>query len=411
MQAYERFLKYVTVNTQSNEESGAHPSFQGEFDLANRLKAELAELGLSQIELTDKCYLYARLEATKGYEDMIPIGFIAHMDTSPDASGENVKPVLHENYNGEDVYYPAIDKTMKVSDFPELASFKGQTLITSDGTTLLGSDDKAGIAEIISAVEYIINNNIPHGPLYVAFTPDEEIGEGADNFDLAKFPAKYAYTVDGGDVDSIEDENFNAASATIDVKGFSVHPGYAKDKMINACNVAMEFHALLPGNERPEHTSDREGFYHLTDMQGSCESARLSYIIRDHDKELFEARKSAVSRAAEKINSIYGSDTVTATIKDSYYNMYEKIKPHMHLVDNAKKAIASTGYTPVEIPIRGGTDGARLSFEGLPCPNLGTGGFNFHGPFEFNSIERMDAMTQVIVEVIRIYSEYTEDIV
>lgn len=405
MNVYDRFYNYITINTQSDEQSGTHPSFDGEFNLAKLLLKEMTELGLSNVTLTDKCYLYGLLPATKGFENKTPIGFIAHMDTSPDASGLNVNPILHENYDGSDVYYPAAGMTMKVSDFPELREFVGETLITSDGTTLLGSDDKAGIAEIMTSIEAIIDNNIPHGPIWIAFTPDEEIGEGADNFDLDIFKAKYAYTVDGGDINSIEYENFNAASAVVSIKGFSVHPGSAKNKMINASNVAIEFHSMLPANERPEHTEDREGFYHLTDMKGCCESAELSYIIRDHDRLKFEAKKAYIQTVADKINDKYGEGCVTLLLKDSYYNMLEMIKPHMHLIDNAKKAISSAGLSPIEIPIRGGTDGARLSFEGLPCPNLGTGGFNFHGPFEYNSIERMEKMTTIIINIIELYSE------
>lgn len=405
MNVYDRFYNYITINTQSDEQSGTHPSFDGEFNLAKLLLREMTELGLSNVTLTDKCYLYGLLPATKGFENKTPIGFIAHMDTSPDASGLNVNPVLHENYDGSDVYYPAAGMTMKVSDFPELREFVGETLITSDGTTLLGSDDKAGIAEIMTSIEAIIDNNIPHGPIWIAFTPDEEIGEGADNFNLDIFKAKYAYTVDGGDINSIEYENFNAASAVVSIKGFSVHPGSAKNKMINASNVAIEFHSMLPANERPEHTEDREGFYHLTDMKGCCESAELSYIIRDHDRLKFEAKKAYIQTVADKINDKYGEGCVTLLLKDSYYNMLEMIKPHMHLIDNAKKAISSAGLSPIEIPIRGGTDGARLSFEGLPCPNLGTGGFNFHGPFEYNSIERMEKMTTIIINIIELYSE------
>ena len=408
MRAYERFLKYIKVNTQSSEVSGTHPSFIGEFDLAKVLENELTELGLTKVYLDDKCYLYGYLPATKGYEKSVAIGYIAHMDTSCACSGENIKAVLHENYDGQDVQYPAIDKIMRVSDFPFLKSFEGETLITSDGTTLLGSDDKAGVAEIMTALERVINDNIEHGPIWVCFTPDEEIGEGADYFDFNHFKAKYAYTVDGGDVDTIEDENFNAAACEVVVKGLSVHPGYAKNTMINALNVAMEFHQLIPENERPEHTEDRQGFYHLHSMSGACDEAILSYIIRDHDMKLFEDRKSLMLEIADKINEKYGKDTIKITLKDSYYNMYEKIQPHMHLVENAKKAIKAAGYEPIEVPIRGGTDGARLSFEGLPCPNLGTGGYNFHGPYECNSVERMDKMTDIIIKLIDIYKDFEE---
>lgn len=405
MRAYERFINYVKINTTSSETSGLHPSFEGEFDLAKLLRDELIQMGLEDVYLDDKCYLYATLPATKGYENRTAIGFIAHMDTSPSASGENIVLILHEDYDGGDVVYEAANKIMRVKDFPELKKIKGETLITSDGRTLLGSDDKAGIAEIITAIEEIINEQVSHGTIYIAFTPDEEIGEGADYFDLSRFAAQFAYTVDGGDYNCIEYENFNAASAVIDINGLSVHPGDAKGKMINALLVAMEYNALLPENERPENTQGHEGFYHLTDMSGDVSFATLKYIVRDHDRTKFEEKKKIMTEAVNKINSKYTQDTVNITINDSYYNMLEKIRPHMHLVENAKKAIGMTGATPEVIPIRGGTDGARLSFEGLPCPNLGTGGFNFHGPFEFNSVERMDKMVTIIKALVEIYSE------
>lgn len=403
MDTFKRFERYVKINTQSAEDTGNHPSFDGEFDLGKLLEKELKELGLCDVCITDKCYVYGYLPATKGFEDKDPIGFIAHMDTAPDASGKDVNIVLHKDFDGGDVEYPAIDKTMRACDFPFLKLFKGETLITTDGKSLLGSDDKAGVAEIMAAVEYIIENNISHGPVYVAFTPDEEIGEGADYFDLDIFKAKYAYTVDGGDIDCIEYENFNAASADVVINGFSVHPGEAKGKMINASLVAMEYNDLLP-KERPDNTENREGFFHLTDMSGHCERATLSYIVRDHDKAAFEERKKVMLSTAESINAKYGKGTVTITLTDSYYNMLEKILPHMHLIDNAKKAIESVGYEAKEVPIRGGTDGARLSFMGLPCPNLGTGGYNFHGPFELNSIERMNKAAQIIMEIVKLYA-------
>lgn len=405
MRAYERFIKYAKINTKSTEATGTHPSFDGEFDLANILKDEMTQLGLEDVMISKECYVYGKLPASKGHEDDIALGFIAHMDTSPDCSGENVEVVLHENYDGGDIEYPRIGKKMAVKDFPFLSSFKGETLITSDGTTLLGSDDKAGVAEIMTAIECIINSNVDHGPIYIAFTPDEEIGEGADYFDLDIFKAQYAYTVDGGDIDCIEYENFNAASADIEIKGFSVHPGEAKDKMINAALVAMELNSLLP-NERPGNTENREGFYHLTNMVGNVERAEISYIIRDHDKDLFEKRKEIVAQVVEKINSKYGAGCAHLKICDSYYNMYEKIKPHMHLIENAKQAIISLGLEAKEVPIRGGTDGARLSFMGLPCPNLGTGGYNFHGPFELNSIERMDKASEIILKIIEKYAKF-----
>ena len=293
---------------------------------------------------------------------------------------------------------------MSVEAFPFLKDMAGETLITSDGTTLLGADDKAGVAEIMTAMETIINENRPHGELWVAFTPDEEIGEGTDYFDLPNFGAEYAYTVVGGDVNCLEYENFNAASADIRIKGFSVHPGSAKDTMINASTVAMELHSMLPAKERPEDTEGHEGFFHLTGISGHVAEAEMSYIIRDHDKEKFEEKKALMERIAAKINEKYGAGTVTLTLKDSYYNMLEKIRPHMHLIENADKAIRRAGMTPVTVPVRGGTDGARLSYDGLPCPNLGTGGFNFHGNFECITVERMDRAVQVILNIIEQYA-------
>lgn len=398
MRAYERFLEYVKIHTTSSEITGTHPSFEGEFKLAEKLKNELDSLGLCDVRMDEHAYVYGRLPATSGHEDVTPLGFIAHMDTSDEASGENVKPVFHQNYDGGDVVL-SDGIIMRAADFGFLQKLKGETLITSDGTTLLGADDKAGVAEIITAFERIIQEELPHGELWVAFTPDEEIGEGADFFDLKGFGAKYAFTVDGGDVNCLEYENFNAASADVLIKGFSVHPGDAKNVMINASNVAMEFHQLLPEMERPEHTEKREGFFHLLQMKGRVSEAELNYIIRDHDRALFEKRKEMIIQAGEKINEKYGAGTVTVTVKDSYYNMLEKIQPHMQLVEKALAAIKNVGLEPEVVPIRGGTDGARLSYEGLPCPNLGTGGFNFHGNFECITVERLDRMVEIIMEL------------
>lgn len=406
MRCYERFLQYVRINTQSNEGSGTHPSFTGEFDLARKLKEELAQMGV-KATLSDKCYLMAKLPATKGCEDIPAIGFIAHIDTAPAYSGKDVSPVICENYDGEDVEFPC-GKIMKVSDFPHLKKLKGQTLITSDGTTLLGADDKSGVAEIMTAVSQIVDEDIPHGTICIAFTPDEEIGEGADNFDVKAFGADFAYTVDGGDVNEIECENFNAADVKITVTGVSVHPGYAKDVMVNALNVCHEFHAMLPESQRPEHTEGYEGFFHLTEVSGGCDAAKLHYIVRDHDQQKFEEKKEFIRSCIDRINEKYGKDTVCADITDSYYNMLEKIKPHMHLVETAKKAVTRAGYEPVIVPVRGGTDGARLSYMGLPCPNLGTGGFAFHGPYECITAQRMEAATAVILNII---DEYRQSVV
>lgn len=403
MKAYERLIRYAKVHTTSDEKSGTHPSFKGEFDLANILVKEMKELGLENVYVDDKCYVYGTLPASKGFEKAKPLGLIAHIDTSPDASGKDVKPILHEKYDGSVITLPGSGAKMSPDKFPFLKDFVGETVITTDGTTLLGADDKAGIAEIMTALETIIGEKREHGALKICFTPDEEIGEGADYFDIKGFDAAYAYTVDGGDSNCLEYENFNAASATIHIKGFSVHPGDAKDVMINASHLAMEFHSMLPSDETPAHTEKREGFYHLTEMSGRVGEATLSYIIRDHDKDYFEKRKKTVEEIASKMNEKYGEGTVKAEIKDSYYNMLEKILPHMHLIENARIAIKKAGMEPEEIPVRGGTDGARLSYEGLPCPNLGTGGFNYHGNFECTTVERMDRATEVVLNLVDIY--------
>lgn len=405
MRAYERFLKYVTVYTTSDPNSETHPTTMRQFDLAHMLVDEMKSLGILDARVDDKCYVYGTLPATEGLENIAPLGFISHLDTSDDASGENIKPQIHENFDGEDVFLPGTGTYLKVKDFPFLKHMKGQTLITSDGTTLLGADDKAGIAEILTLVERLQTENIPHGKLCIAFTPDEEVGQGADYFDISGFGAKYAYTVDGGDVCDIEYENFNAASATVTVKGFSVHPGQAKNMMVNAQNVAIEFHCCLPQMERPEHTEGYEGFYHLTDMKGDVTTATLEYIIRDHDLNLFEDRKAYMQNVANCLNEKYGAGTIDLDVKDSYFNMLEQIKPHFHLITYAKDAIERVGLVPVECPIRGGTDGARLSYEGLPCPNLGTGGFNFHGPSECITFEKMDLCVEVLLNIVALFVE------
>ena len=403
MRAYERLLNYVRVYTTSDPESGTHPSAAREFDLAHQLVEELKALGVEDARVDEHCYVYGSLPATPGCEDKPALGLIAHMDTAPDASGENVNPILHENYDGSDVTLPATGMVMKVSSFPFLASMKGETLITTDGTTMLGADDKAGVAEIMTALERIIAENRPHGKLCIAFTPDEEIGEGASLFDVEDFGAAYAYTVDGEDVGEISYENFNAAAAVVTVHGFSVHPGSAKNSMINAQNVAMEFHAALPAFSRPEHTEGREGFFHLTSMQGDVTTAHLGYIVRDHDAAKFAARKAQMQHIAACLNDRYGAGTVELDIKDSYYNMLEKIQPHFHLVENARKAIRAAGLEPIETPVRGGTDGATLSYMGLPCPNLGTGGFNFHGPCECITAEKMDQGVEILLNLVELY--------
>ena len=403
MRAYERFLNYVVVNTRSDESSETYPSTTCQFDLGKVLVEELKQLGIADARMDEFCYVYGSIPATSGYEDKPALGLVAHMDTSPECSGENVKPILHENYDGQDVTLP--DGTvLSLNKFPFLADLKGETLITTDGTTLLGADDKAGIAEIMTAVEMLLASDKPHGKICICFTPDEEIGRGVAKFDIPGFGADFAYTVDGGDVGNLEYENFNAFSCVAKFKGFIVHPGSSKDKMINACNVAAEFHAALPAMERPEHTEMREGFYHLLDMKGDVTQAQLAYIIRDHDWNKMQYRLETVRLAAQRLNDKYGEGTVTVEIKESYRNMLEQIKPHFHLIENAREAIRMAGLEPKEVPFRGGTDGALLSWKGLPCPNLGTGGFNFHGTGECITAERMDKAAQILLNIISIYA-------
>ena len=404
MRAYERFLNYVVVNTRSDEESSTYPSSACQFDLAKVLVEEMKEMGISDVRCDEFCYVYGTIPATPGYEDKPALGLIAHMDTSPECPGDNVKPILHENYDGKDVKLP--DGTvLSLSKFPFLADLKGETLITADGTTLLGADDKAGIAEIMTAAEVLLASGQPHGKVCICFTPDEEIGRGTDKFDISGFGADFAYTVDGGDVGNLEYENFNADSARVDVKGFLVHPGSSKNKMINAINVAMEFHAALPTMDRPEHTVMREGFFHLLNFQGDVTHAHMDYIIRDHDRAKQEQRKDTLRHIADCLNDKYGEGTVTLEIREQYRNMIEKIIPdHAHLLENAREAIRMAGLEPREIPFRGGTDGAMLSWKGLPCPNLGTGGFNFHGTGECITAERMDKSAQILLNIISIYA-------
>ena len=405
MRAYERFLKYVTVHTTSDPRSTSNPTTKGQFDLAHQLVDEMKKLGITDAYVDDKCYVYGTLPATEGCNQAKALGIIAHMDTSDAASGKDVKPQIHAEYDGGDIYQEGSGTYITVKQFPFLTKLKGHTLITTDGTTLLGADDKAGIAEILTMVERIQSEKIPHGKLCIGFTPDEEVGQGADFFDVEGFGADYAYTVDGGDVCEIEYENFNAASAVVTVHGFSVHPGSAKDTMINAQNVAMEFHMSLPRFERPEHTEGREGFYHLTDMQGDVTTAKLEYIIRDHDEAKFQAKKDTMELIAARLNDQYGAGTVALDIQDSYANMIEQIRPHFHLIENARTAIQKVGLQPVECPIRGGTDGARLSYMGLPCPNLGTGGFGFHGPSEGISVEKMDQCVEILLHLVELYAK------
>ncbi|KIR02681.1 Tripeptide aminopeptidase [Lachnospiraceae bacterium TWA4] len=405
IKAYERLLNYVVVDTPSDPDATTTPTTQCQFNLANLLVKELHELGVENAFVDDLCYVYAQIPATKGYEDCMSLGFIAHMDTAPDFNGYGVKPQIIENYDGKDVQLGTSGRVLSVKDFPHLANLKGRTLITTDGTSLLGSDDKSGVAEIMTMVERILTEDIPHGKICIGFTPDEEVGAGADHFDVINFGADIAYTVDGGEEGGIEYENFNACGVTFEISGFNVHPGSAKNTMINASLVAMEINSMLPSVETPANTEDYEGFYHLASMEGTVESAKLSYIIRDHSSELFEARKQTVKHIAKIINEKYGEGTVTLAIKDQYRNMREKIEPHMHLVENAKTAIRNEGLEPLVVPVRGGTDGARLSFMGLPCPNLGTGGYAFHGPFEHVTVEGMDHCVNIIIGIIKEYAK------
>lgn len=404
MRACDRLLNYVKYHTTSDPASETSPSTARQFAFAEALAGELRGLGLDEVRVSKDCYVYAVLPAAPGHEAAPGLGLIAHMDTSDEASGENVQPILHEHYDGRALRLPKGGVVLSPEKFPFLARLKGQTLITADGSTLLGADDKAGIAEIMTALERIIAENLPHPKLCVAFTPDEEIGRGTEHFDIPAFGAKYAYTVDGSEAGEIEYENFNAAAAVVTVHGRAIHPGSAKDLMLNAQNVAMEFHAALPAFDRPEHTEGREGFYHLTSMMGDVSMAKLGYIIRDHDEETFARRKALMRHITARLNAKYGAGTVTLEIKDSYRNMIEQIRPHFHLVENARKAIREAGLEPIELPIRGGTDGAMLSYRGLPCPNLGTGGFNYHGPYECITAEKMDQVVQALVNLAALYA-------
>ncbi|MBC6696045.1 peptidase T [Terrisporobacter mayombei] len=405
MRAYERMLNYIKVWTTSDSSSETVPSTSRQFDLANLLVKEMKELGIEDAHVDDKCYVYGSIPATKGYEDKTKLGFIAHLDTTEDLTGKDVNPQIIENYDGEDIRLGESGKVIKTKDFPHLKNFKGRTIITTDGTTLLGADDKAGIAEIMTAVEIIQKENIPHGKICIGFTPDEEIGRGPHNFDVEKFGADYAFTLDGELEGQIEYENFNASSATFEIKGVNVHPGSAKDIMINSQLIAMEINSILPVNETPATTEGYEGFYHLMETTGSVEYSKLSYIVRDHDGDKFEARNELLRRIEKEMNEKYGEDTVTLTIKHSYRNMKEKIEPCMHLVENAKKATEAVGLEAKISPIRGGTDGAQLSFKGLPCPNLGTGGSAYHGALEHISAEGMDKVTQIAIELVKIYAK------
>lgn len=405
-QVFERFMRYIAFDTQSDDASEKFPSTDKQLILANLLVKELKDLGVANVQIDQYGYVMAYIAANT--DKKIPtIGFIAHYDTSPDMPGAVLNPKIVENYDGKDIVLNEKENIkLTTSDFPELLEYIGQTIITTDGTTLLGADDKAGIAEILTAVDYLIKHpEIKHGNIRIGFTPDEEIGKGVDFFDVKKFDADYAYTMDGGGIGELEFENFNAASAKISIQGRNIHPGYAKNKMLNALLIGMELNAILPVNERPEFTQDYEGFYHLIKMEGSVEKALIQYIIRDHDKEKFELKKQFIADAVELINKKYKECPLTLELKDQYFNMREQVLPVYHVVETAQKAMESIGIVPKVVPIRGGTDGARLSYMGLPCPNIFAGGHNFHGKYEYVPLESMEKAVQVIVRIIEMYAE------
>ena len=401
MNITERFLKYVSFCTTSDEETNMTPSTPGQMEFAKYLASELKEIGMQEVTLDENGYVMATLPAN--VEGKPTIGFIAHMDTAPDASGKNVKARIVENYDGQDILLNAEKNIVfEVAKYPEILDYKGQDIIVTDGTTLLGADDKAGLAEIVTACEYLIQHpEIQHGKIRVGFTPDEEIGQGADHFDVEKFGCDFAYTMDGGAVGELEYENFNAAGCKVKVHGVNVHPGYGYHKMINSMRIANHFATMLPRWETPEHTQGYEGFYHLIAMNGSVEETTLQYIIRDHDRARFESRKREIEHLARKINQEYGEGTVEVEIRDQYYNMREKVEPVMHIVTLVEAAMKEVGVTPKVQPIRGGTDGARLSFEGLPCPNIFAGGVNFHSRFEYLPIPSMEKAMEVILQIVR----------
>ena len=404
MNLFERFKTYVEIETMSDEESATAPSSMCQWDLARHLEKELKEIGVPKVVLDEYGIVYGWLPATKGLEDKMSLGLIAHMDTSPAASGKNVKLQLIPNYDGGDVHLND-EVSLLVKDFPHLKNLSGRTLVTTDGTTLMGADDKAGIAEIVTVVEKIIAENIPHGPLCIAFTPDEEVGRGTENFNVELFGADVAYTADGGPENEISCETFNAASAHVIIHGYSVHPGSAKDVMINAALVACEFNQMLPSFDTPRNTEGYEGFFHLHGMKGDVTEAELFYIIRDHDRTIYEYRKHMMERIAAELNTKYGEGVVEVILKDSYNNMKEIIDQHPHLMENACAAIREAGMEPYIEPVRGGTDGARLSFEGLPCPNLGTGGYAYHGLREHITIEGMELACRVLLGIVGKYAE------
>ena len=405
MELKERFLKYVAINTRSDENSETFPSTAAQWDLLNTLVDEMKLLGLEDVTIDKYGYAMGTIPATPGKEGAPVIGFLAHVDTAPDMSGENVRPRIIESYDGQDIVLNNA-LTMKVADFPELKRFIGHTLIHTDGTTLLGADDKAGVAEIMTAAEYLMTHpEVEHGKIRIGFTPDEEIGRGVDFFDVKAFGADFAYTMDGGYEGELEYENFNAASAKIAIQGRNVHPGYAKNKMINAIEVACELNNMIPAVERPQYTEGYEGFFHCVGFNGTVENATISYIIRDHDAELFEQKKIWMWDIVGMLNKKYGQGTLTLTLKDQYYNMRKMVEPHPQVIDNALAAMREADVEPIVRPIRGGTDGARLSFMGLPCPNIFAGGMNFHGKFEYCSLNSMEKAVKVIINIAKRWAE------
>ncbi len=405
MELKDRFLKYVSYDTQSSEESSTFPSTDKQLVLLRDLAEEMKQLGMVEVSMDKNGYVMGTIPASKGKENAPVIGFISHVDTSPDMSGHDIKPQVIECYDGGDIRLNQ-RLTMRVEDFPELSFFKGHTLIHTDGTTLLGADDKAGVAEIMTAAEYLLSHpEVEHGKIRIGFTPDEEIGRGVDFFDVKAFGAQFAYTVDGGMEGELEFENFNAASAKIRIQGKNIHPGYAKDKMINALQVACEINSMLPVAQRPEHTEGYEGFYHLVGLNGTVEEAEISYIIRDHDRAKFEAKKHYLQGIVALLTEKWGAGVINLQLKDQYYNMREMVEPHPEVIDKALAAMKEAGVEPIVRPIRGGTDGSRLSYMGLPCPNLFTGGMNFHGKFEYCSLTTMKRAMQVIINLARLWAE------
>lgn len=404
----EKFLRYIAVDTASDPESPSQPSTQKQLNLSKLLVRELKEMGVKDVQLDEYGYVMATIPSNLSSDKKVPkIGFIAHVDTAPDAPGDNVNPQIIQNYDGKDIVINASkEMVMKVQEFPELSQYKGQTIITTDGNTLLGADDKAGVAEIMTAVEYLMNNpEFPRGEIKIGFTPDEEIGRGVDKFDVARFGADWAYTLDGGEIGELEYENFNAAGAKIYIQGRNIHPGYAKDKMINAIILGTELNSLLPVEQRPEFTQHYEGFFHIIRFDGTVENATIQYIIRDHDSHKFEQKKSLLEESITFMNKKYGEGTFRLEMNDQYYNMRKQVEPHYHIVEKAVEAMKMAGIEPNIKPIRGGTDGSRLSYMGLPCPNIFAGGHNFHGRYEYIPLESMEKATQVILNIVKLYAQ------